>query len=37
MYDSVALVKNGYHFPEILVDQGDAIVFKRRVKTLAIR
>ena len=27
MYDSVALVKNGYHFPEILVDQGDADSF----------
>jgi len=26
-YDSVALVKNGYHFPEILVDQGDADSF----------
>ena len=27
MYDSVALVKKGYHFPEILVDQGDADSF----------
>ena len=27
MYDSVALVKNDYHFPEILVDQGDADSF----------
>ena len=27
MYDSVALVKNGYHFREILVDQGDADSF----------
>ena len=27
MYDSVALVKNGYYFPEILVDQGDADSF----------
>ena len=27
MYDSVALVKNGYHFPEILVDQGDGDSF----------
>ena len=27
MYDSVALVKNGYHFPEILIDQGDADSF----------
>ena len=26
-YDSVALVKNGYYFPEILVDQGDADSF----------
>ena len=27
IYDSVALVKKGYHFPEILVDQGDADSF----------
>ena len=27
MYDSVALIKNGYRFPEILVDQGDADSF----------
>ena len=27
MYDSVALVNKGYHFPEILVDQGDADSF----------
>jgi len=27
MYDSVALVKKGYHFPEMLVDQGDADSF----------
>ena len=26
-YDSVALVKNDYYFPEILVDQGDADSF----------
>ena len=26
MYDSVALVKNGYHFPEILVDQGLSLI-----------
>ena len=26
-YDSVALVKNGYYFPEILVDQGEADSF----------
>ena len=31
MYDSVALVKNGYHFPEILVDQGDADSFLKEV------
>ena len=27
MYDSVALIKNGYRFPEILVDQGEADSF----------
>ena len=27
MYDSVALVKKGYNFPEMLVDQGDADSF----------
>ena len=27
MYDSVALIKNGYCFPEILIDQGEADSF----------
>ena len=27
MYDSVALVKNGHTFPEILIDQGEADSF----------
>jgi len=36
-YDSVALVKNDYYFPEILVDQGRCRqLFRRGVKAMAI-